>query len=215
MLRLVANANPGGPAHVMRLLDTHEVEDNLWLALEFFDSPLDSLDPQQMTSLALMSIAADSAKGNVEMIRAGVIDYDVKPANIAFKKRSGRAAHLDLGCARLFGQKPVGYTPDYVAPEIKRRIPSDTSPCYGWARTMEEIVTGKFGLGPDNILSDYVPWVGREFARLVAQCCHEDPRRRPSVTELYERVKFEVLNKKRCRHCNAVMFRDGRCVNCG
>jgi len=215
MLRRIAASNPPRPVHVAELKDTYEDGDNLWLFVEYFDYTLVELRPKEMKPLALMSIALDSSTGLVEMYRAGVIDDDVKPGNIAFKFGSGRAAYIDLGCARLIGHKTVGYTPEYVAPEIRRGHPSDTSSCYGWARTMEEIVTGKFGLGPHDVLSDYVPWVGREFARLVAQCCHHDPNKRPSVVELFERVKYEVQHKQRCPRCNAIKFRDGKCVNCG
>jgi serine/threonine protein kinase len=212
--RVLASVSPG-PVHVVRLKDRYEDGDNLWLFVEYFDSTLEDLRPMEMTPLALMSIALDSSKGLVEMFRAGVVDDDVKPGNIAFKFRSGRVAHIDLGCARLTGHKPVGYTPHYAAPEIEVGHPSDTSPCYGWARTMEEIVTGKYGLGPSDLLTDCVPWVGREFARLVAGCCHEDPRRRPHVPELYDLVKQEIQRKVRCPRCNAVRFHDAGCVCCG
>ena len=215
MLQRVQQANPAGPAHVMRLLDTHEDGDDLWMVLELFNATVSKFDPWKITPLALMSIAADSAKGLVEMARAGVVDDDVKPQNIAIKARSGRVVHIDLGCARRSGQKPRGYTPDYVAPEIEQGIPSDTSPCYGWGRTMEFLAIGKIGLGPNYLLSSYVPWMGREFARLVAQCCEPDPDRRPSIEELYRLVKEIVRERRRCPKCNAIRFANGACPTCG
>lgn len=215
LLRRVMAANTPRAVHVVELKHVYEDRDNLWVMVEYFDSTLLDLRPAEMTPLALMSIALDSAKGLVEMYRARVIDDDVKPGNIAFKHGSGRAAHIDLGCARVIGEKVAGYTPEYVAPEIEAGHPSDTSPCYSWARTMEQIVTGKFGLGPRDLLSDYVPWVGRTFSRFVAQCCLENPHRRPHMTELYDLVKREIQEKTRCPRCNAIRFRDGSCVCCG
>jgi len=215
MHRRVDQANPSGPVHVMRLLDTYQDGDYLWIALEYFDSTLESIDSSRLTPLALMSIAVDSAKGLVEMYRADVIDDDVKPGNIAFKAGSGRAAHLDLGCARLAGEVPVGFTQEFAAPEILSRKPSDTSPCYGWARSIEHLVSGRRDPDSHHLLSDAVPWVGRDFARLVHECRRTNPDRRPPVPALYERMKQIVQGRRRCRRCNAIAFDDGVCVNCG
>ena len=206
--------NPQGPVHVMHLLDSHEDKDDLWLVLEYFNCTLDAVDHLEMTQLALMSISADTAKGLREMQCAVVVDDDVKPANMAFKARSGRVAHLDLGCARLAGEPPLGSTAGYSAPEIAMGIASDTSPCYGWARTMEYLAFGKIGLGPDDLLCDYVPWVGRAFANLVGQCCHDDPDRRPVVEDLDRNLKKIMGARVRCPRCNAVKFPDGQCPCC-
>ncbi|MCC6487441.1 MAG: hypothetical protein IT364_08065 [Candidatus Hydrogenedentes bacterium] len=215
MHRRVAQANPSGPVHVMRLLDTYVDGDYRWIALEYFDSTLESIDSSRLTPLALMSIGVDSAKGLVEMYRADVIDDDVKPGNIAFKAGSGRAAHLDLGCARLAGEVPVGFTQEFAAPEILSRKPSDTSPCYGWARSMEYLAFGGRDPGSHHLLSEAVPWVGRDFARLVNECRQTNQNRRPPVPALYEQMKQLVRSRRRCRRCNAIAFDDGVCVNCG
>ena len=215
MLRRVQRANPAGPAHVMRLLHTHEDGDDLWLVLELFNATLSQMASRKLTPLALMSIAVDSAKGLVEMQRAGIVDDDVKPENVALKAASGRVAHIDLGCARLRREKPKGYTPDYAAPEIQCGTPSDTSPCYGWGRTIEFLAAGRIGMAPDTLLTSCVPWIAEPFARLVARCCESDPDKRPSVDKLYRTVKQLVQERRRCSCCNAVMFRDGICPNCG
>jgi serine/threonine protein kinase len=215
MLRLVAKANPEGPVHVMRLLDICEDSHDLWLVLDYFQATLSDLDPQAMTPLALMNIALDTAKGLVEMVRADVIDDDVKPANVAFKAASGRVAHVDLGCARLSGEKPVGSTAGFNAPEIEHGIPSDTSPCYGWGRTVEWLVTGKTGQGPEFLLDRFVPWIGPTFARVVATCVQHDPNDRPEIDALYEYVKEIVHRRRRCCQCNAVRFDDAACPTCG
>jgi serine/threonine protein kinase len=214
MLKRIQHVNSPGPAHVMRMLNAHEDNRDLWIVLELFSGTLEHLDPACMTPLAFMSIAVDSAKGLVEMERAGVVDDDVKPTNIAFKANSGRAAHLDLGCAHLAGERPVGYTPDFVAPEVEHGVSSPTSPCYGWARSMEYLVTGKSGFGPGDRLDSYVSWMGRETACLIADCCWDDYQRRPSVNEVYRRMKQIVHNRRRCPRCDAVMFHDGMCPKC-
>ncbi len=215
MLQLVAKANPRGPVHVMRLLDTCEDNHDLWLVLEYFQATLLDLDPQAMTPLALMNIALDTAKGLVEMARVDVFDDDVKPANIAFKAATGRVAHVDLGCARRSGEKPVGSTVGFNAPEIERGIPSDTSPCYGWGRTMEWLITGLTGQGPEYLLDSFVPWIGPTFARVVATCVQFDPNDRPGIEELYRSVKQIVHQRQRCGQCNAVCFDGTACPNCG
>ncbi|MCL4218028.1 MAG: protein kinase [Candidatus Hydrogenedentes bacterium] len=214
MLKHMNSHSRSGPVHVLRLLDTYEDHPNLWLVLEYFDATIDELLPQEVSPLTLMTIAADSAKGLVEMDRVDIVDDDVKPTNIAFKAGSGRVAHLDLGCARFRGEKVIGSTDGFVAPEVRKGVPSDSSPCYGWARTMQFLVTGQTDLAPTTLLSDWLPWVGRDFAKLIVQCCHHNPRRRPSVEDLYNRIKGIVNERKRCRRCNAMVFRDGQCRNC-
>lgn len=215
MLQLVAKANPKGPVHVMRLLDTHEDCHDLWLVLEYFQATLLNLDPQAMTPLALMNIALDTAKGLVEMARADVFDDDVKPANIAFKTATGRVAHLDLGCARRAGERPTGATEGFVAPEVERGVPSATSPCFGWGRTMEWLVTGKTGHGPDYFLHQFIPWMGPSLAHVIASCVQYDPDCRPGIDLLYEDVKRIIHKRIRCNRCNAVGFADASCPNCG
>lgn len=215
MLQLMNSVNGSGPAHVMRLLDSHTRGPDLYITLEHFHATLGDLHYQDMTPLALMRAARDSAKGLVEMESVGIVDDDVKPHNIAFKAASGRVAHVDLGCARRTGEKPRGYTPDYVAPEIEAGEPSDTSPCYGWARTMEFLTTGKIGLGPEYLVADFTPWIGRRFAEFVAMCCSPHPGERPSVPQLYQEVKGIVQERKRCDQCGATRFADAVCVSCG
>lgn len=215
MLRTVAQASPDGPSHVVRLIKAIEVNGNLCMVLEPFDETLDQLDAGRMTPLALMSIAVGAAKGLAEMYRAGVVDDDVKPGNIAFKRRSGRVAHIDLDCARRTGEKPVGYTREYAAPEVIACQSSDTSPCYGWGRTMEFLACGKIGLGPDYRLDTFVPWVGAAFAELVARCCMPNPRGRPSVPDLCDLAQHLVRTRVRCRYCKAITFPDASsCHQC-
>ena len=214
MLQQVARANPGGPAHVMRLLDTHQDGLDLWLAVEYYSATLDQLDARAMTPFAVMNVALDTVRGMLEMWRVNIVDDDIKPANVAFKSASGRVAHVDLGCARLRGEPSRGCTEVFGAPELKHGVASDTSPCYGWGRTMEFLVTGRAGFGPDYLLSDCVPWVGRRFARLVAACGHHNPNRRPTVEALVQYVSENVELRKRCPRCNAMCFRDGACPTC-
>jgi len=215
MLQTIQDSNPGGPVHVAHLLGSCEDGPDLWMVLESFDETVDRIDPAAMVPLALMHIAVDTAKGLVEMHRAGIVDDDVKPYNMAFKTGSGRVAHIDLGYARRSGDIPIGSTVGWTAPEIKDHQPSETSPCYGWARSMEFLTKGKVGLGPDYRLDMFVPWVGSKFAELIAMCCEPDPDDRPSVPQLYEAVKRLVQAKTRCACSNAVRFHDGACPNCG
>lgn len=208
MLSKVEEADPDGPVHVVRLLRTHECGSNLYMALERFDETLDHLDADRMTPLALMSIALGAARGLLEMHRAGVVDDDVKPANIAFKSASGRVAHIDLDCARLTGEEPIGYTKDYAAPEVMARVSSDNSPCYGWGRTMEFLACGETRPEPGVQLNEIVPWIGKAFAKLVERCCRPNFDERPSVPDLYECVKRIVRARVRCPYCNAIAFPD-------
>ncbi len=215
MFQQLMAAYPDGPSHVVHLLDSMEDSPDLWLVLERFDHTADELDPERMTPLALMSIALGSAKGLAEMERAGIYDDDVKPNNIAFKTGNGHVAHIDLGYARRAGEPPRGHTPLYAAPEIVAGRSSETSPCYGWARTMEFLSLGRVGLGPDYRLDQFVPWMGKRFAALAAACAHPDPGARPSITELRLAVKESVHRRRRCVRCNAICFPDAACRGCG
>ena len=215
MLERVMAAHPRGPGHVMQLLGTHEHAPDLWLALEKFDHTVEELAPERMTPMVLMTVAYGSVKGLVEIEQAGIVDDDVTPKNIAFKSDNGHVAHIDLGYARLPGDPPRGYTEQYAAPEIVNGVPSDTSACYGWARTIEFLCYGRADLGPHHSLHDLLPWVGPRLASLVVACTLPNPERRPSVSELAHTVRDIVRHRRRCPCSNAIMFRDGVCPNCG
>jgi serine/threonine protein kinase len=216
MLRRVAEANGGCPRHVCRLYESFEDGLDFCMVLERFRAPLDTYCYNKSSPHSLISIGLESAKGILEMDRAGIVDDDVKPANMSITE-SGRLAHIDLGCARPFGQPPLGFTVEYVAPEIEAQIASNTSPIFSWGRCMEFFALGSPGLAPANMLCDRLGWIGRKFSDLIMLCCHPEPGLRPTPGELVAAMR-EIRNASvRCAHCPEGYYRfaDAPCRVCG
>jgi serine/threonine protein kinase len=216
MLRRVADANRPAPRHVCRIYDAFVVKMDLYLVLEPFEAILDKYRWDQASPYSLLNIALETAKGLLEMERAGVIDDDVKPENIGMTA-DGRIAHIDLGAARLSGQPPFGYTEGFVSPEVLDGNPSDTSPAHGWGRSMEFFAVGQHGLAPDTRLVDVHPWLGTAFSALIFECCSGRPEDRPSAAALVDRLRAIRSDTRNCGSCpeGYRRFGDAPCFRCG
>jgi transcriptional regulator with GAF, ATPase, and Fis domain/tetratricopeptide (TPR) repeat protein len=91
-----------------------------FLALEWVDgTPLEptSLPDAERTEVALV-VARDLGRALSDLHSAGLAHGDVKPHNVLFDRRSGRARPVDLGLSELVSERRVvGGTPRYLAPE--------------------------------------------------------------------------------------------------
>lgn len=136
----------------------------------------------------------------------GVIHQDIKPENIMIAD-SGDIKVADLGLAKVMSygsgsqiidNRPVMGTPQYVAPEIVRRLPPDPrSDIYSLAATAFFMVTGKppyDGDKPTTIVRKHLdapvpdPRDKRkdlppDLAEYIMRCMSKDPGRRPSSCE--------------------------------
>lgn len=65
----------------------------------------------------VLSILDDVAGVLATLLGAGVVHGDIKPANIIFDHRYGRAVVIDLGLGQRVGRRSRGGTPGYSAPE--------------------------------------------------------------------------------------------------
>lgn len=216
MMQRIAAANAQSLRHTCQIYDWNTKDYDLWFAMEYFHTPLERYDPNFASPYAILSIGMASAKGLLEMWNADVVDDDVKPANLAMTE-DGRLAHIDLGCARLRGERPSGYTEDFAAPELISGKASDTTSVYAWGRMMEYFAYGRTGIYPHYILSDLIPWVGLSFAKLVKDCCNEIPNHRPEPPELVRRMRDIRHQRRRCPRCadQFYMFADAVCPTCG
>lgn len=215
MLRVMQACNDE-PRHVCRIFDAEPNDLDLWIAMEYFDLCLEVFNPALVSPFALIRVGMDSAKGILEMHRAGIINDDIKPDNMGITA-DGRLAHYDLGCARLRNGPSLGYTKDFAAPELLKDKTSDRTDIFSWGKSMEYLASGQTDVNPKRSLSDVVPWIGNQFSELVRDSCQKSPRKRPSQEELVQRMR-EIRNAHgRCRHCPGeyVIFGDGFCPQCG
>lgn len=125
---------------------------------------------------------------------------DVKPANILRARRSWRLG--DLGSASRISPDVVvrsGVTPAYAAPELRGQITLGT-PAVGtaadiWSFGLTLVVASTGGLPAPAPL----PLTGAArsalgpLADIVAACLEDQPRRRPTATQLFE--EFDALER--------------------
>ena len=76
---------------------------------------------------------------------AGILHRDLKPSNVMLDGH-GVVQILDFGIASIAADDDavIGYTPDYIAPEIEaRRRPTVASDIYSYGLVLFELVTGQ------------------------------------------------------------------------
>ncbi len=172
------------PRHIVRLLRYHEEENWLYMVFEEFGG---NLLAEPAKPRLLLFFLLDSARGLVEMYRAGVIHDDIKPENSLIKNRNGskRFAFCDFGGARFIGEPASEMTTDFMSPELMEGKTSDRTAIYSWALTIERYCTGRIGRPRVGLnIAGFVPWVGWELGKLLIQCCARDPGQRPSADDV-------------------------------
>ncbi|MCX7935944.1 MAG: serine/threonine protein kinase, partial [Planctomycetota bacterium] len=132
-----------------------------------------------------------------------IIHQDIKPDNILLAT-DGRVKLADLGLAKImrFGEeeaeKPALGTPQYVAPEVARRLPADArSDIYSLGAAMFHLVTGHppyRGERATAILEQHLsapvpdprernPSVPDALAAIIMRCMAKDPARRYATAQ--------------------------------
>lgn len=190
-----------------------------FLVMEFLDGPgLNSLIIGRSAllngnRLTLMRQAAEALDA---VHQAGFIHRDVCPRNFVCTKDATSLKLIDFGLtvpaegAYLQPGNRTG-TPNYMAPEIVRRKPTDRRlDIFAWGASMYEMFAFElpWARGADGLaamshgavtpppLSQYCPGVHPEIESLLMQCIEGEPEKRPatmdSVVRLLRRVPSET-----------------------
>ena len=159
-------------------------------------------------------ITRQIAAGLSALHAGGFVHADVKPSNIMIAP-DGHATLFDLGLAMVPGQqrsaaeRPVVGTLHYMAPEmlLSRLAVDARSDVYSLGVSFYEMLTGRLpyeGRNPAEIaqmqregvpdrLRCLMPHLATEIVHLVRQMLANDPLRRPTASELVERlVRLEI-----------------------
>ena len=186
---------------VIAIHDFGEAEGRLFFSMEYVqgETAFERLERQgafSPTETARVSMAVAEALAHAH--QRGIIHQDIKPDNILLAS-DGRVKLADLGLARVmrFGMdetdKPALGTPQYVAPEVVRRLPADArSDIYSLGATMFHLATAhppyrgeRATTIVEQHLASPVPdprernsAIPDQLAEIIMRCMAKDPARR-------------------------------------
>jgi len=212
--KAVARIEHPNVAHVYQI-DSHE---GWWyIASEFIEggSVRDVVRAAgPLTPARACPITADAAAALLAVHQVGMIHRDVKPSNIMLT-RNGRAKLVDFGLVRMddpndpfdFSDQTIG-TPHYMPPELIQHKPATpASDVYSLGATLYYTLTGKPPFESDDmhdILRQHVhsprpdvrklaPTASESLAKLVQRMMAEEPKDRPTVTEVLAALRAENI----------------------
>jgi serine/threonine protein kinase len=166
-----------------------------YLESSLFDALKRALTPEQQKSIAL-----DIAHGLHYLHDQGVIHRYLKSTNILLNAQ-GQAKLTDFGLAKIqTGSIQTAVVAkqsqaiQWLAPECLRgEVPTFSSDIYSYGIILWEIATNQrcdTKSDPDFVLSgkreDIPPTVPDMLANLIRRCWHQDPSKRPSITEVVQ-----------------------------
>lgn len=133
----------------------------------------------------------------------GVLHRDVKPTNVLLEDRA--PVLIDFGLARVAEDSRITHTgwllgtPGYLAPEVLHgEDPTPAADVHAWAATVAFASTGlpPYGRGPAMAVMDRVRRgehdlheVDPLMRRLVGECLAPEPRERPTLAEVLDRLE--------------------------
>jgi serine/threonine protein kinase len=166
-------------------------------------------DGQPLDLPTICWIARQTAEGLVALERSGWMHGDVKPSNVLLSP-SGHVTLIDLGFATevtetaSIASRPLLGTISYMAPELLYSstgggVPSDV---YSLGVMLFEMFTGRLPFDSDDVaelaaqhrqrlpgdVRSYMPQIPVRAARLVQQMLAKEPLRRPSPSEVVQRL---------------------------
>ena len=187
--------------NVCRVYDLGEIDDTLFISMEYVDGQ--SLD-ELIQSVGTLSTKQTIAIGRqmcagLEAIHARqIVHRDLKPANMMID-RSGQAILMDFGLAyhhgrdRLTGEGAILGTLAYISPEQAYGQPTDArTDLYALGLVLFEMLTGRRAPGDGGTAplalrepgercpppSRFSPEVPAEMSAIVLRCLERDPGRR-------------------------------------
>lgn len=206
---------PKGTDHVVSYVEYFTEAPFLVLVMELFSRNLLGIE---ISPMRLLNIFLHTAKGMSFIDSLGCSHDDLKPENMYFKGGvSKRIAIGDFGGVRRKGEPCKEHTAPYCAPEQIDGIQSNDVMVYGWATSMEKIITGRVGVcRGGQSLSNYTPWVGTFFDPLIALCTNRAPFLRPRPSEVLIEVQrlARIAQNDMCSYHDLPRFGCLGCMEC-
>uniref|UniRef100_A0ACD5T7U4 Uncharacterized protein n=1 Tax=Avena sativa TaxID=4498 RepID=A0ACD5T7U4_AVESA len=156
----------------------------------------------QLEELRVRGYAADMAAGLTYLHGESVVHGDVKARNVVLGA-DGRAKLADFGCARksTAGQKIIGGTPAFMAPEVARgEEQGPAADVWALGCTILEMATGRapwsgmdgdvlaamHNIGFTNALPEVPQWLSAEAKDFLGRCLIREPTERCTAAQLLE-----------------------------
>ena len=129
-----------------------------------------------------------------------LVHGDVTPANVIVEiDGSGNAVLIDFGLATAAGERPVGATPRFAAPEVREGKPAThLSDLFGFAASMASAMLGREATRYDDGVYEVIPpsqleidtWgtEGNSLLKAIYSGLEADPRRRPRSAEEFRAI---------------------------
>ncbi len=183
--------------NVCRIYDLHEIDEYVFISMEYLERSLetllDSRKPSRLSISEIELIGQQICAGLEAIHRHGLYHQDLKPANVMIDA-DGKAKVSDLG---FVGSRAKGFNRAYMAPEQAHMEVSIQSDLYSLGAMLYEMLTGERppsdGEKRHKLLADH-----RDLREAVLQCLAEEPKARPaSAIEVARALAGEVSSKPR------------------
>jgi predicted Ser/Thr protein kinase len=190
-----------------RVLDADIAGEPPYIVTEYVDGPpLQRAVAEQgpYSPDALRRLAVGTATALNAIHQAGIVHRDFKPANVLLGPDGPRV--IDFGIARVLDttatltSQAVG-TPAYMAPEQLSRGPiGPPADVFAWGATMVFAATGTAPFGDDTVpavirrvlrAEPDLSGVAEPLRGLLADCLAKDPRSRPTIRQVLDRISGE------------------------
>jgi serine/threonine protein kinase len=199
--------------HILPIFVAGETDDLLFLAMHFARNGnlRDRLSSGKLPveeSVSIVSDVLEALHHAHNDLDAPLAHLDVKPENILFD--GSNVCLADFGIARKVDQTTgpatmVAGDPRYWAPEQQVNNASTQSDIFALGTTFFELLTGKrpsqelraiSSRSGAKSLRKQLPASARKYGPLITRCLQEDPRLRPTASEMLEELRHLSSNPK-------------------
>jgi hypothetical protein len=206
----VESAGRVGGFYTAPVVDADTAADPPWLVTAYLPGPslqdaVERCGP--LPPVTIRKLGAGLAEGLAAIHVCGLVHRDLKPSNVIILDDGPRV--IDFGIARALDaatrtatQVPIG-TPSYMSPEHACGLvvgpPSDV---FSLGMVLAFAATGAnpFGAGPDQAIiyriihgDPSLTGLPTHLADLVADCLAKNPRDRPTITDILDRLTTRTV----------------------
>jgi len=203
--------------NIVRVVDVGSSRQRHYLVMELVrGGSLDKLMRREDTAERVLPALVEAARALAYAHEQGVVHRDVKPANILLTK-SGKAKVADFGLAKAVDHSSMTTegrmlgTASYMSPEqVKGERATAASDVYAMGVMIYDAITGKLPFVSDSQIGFLYqhaevappppvvrPPYPNSLAALALECLAKDPKNRPSMETIADRLAAASLVRRR------------------